>query len=238
MTMTLIYTSEVTVETVTTEAIRTYLQGASLKITIRYLCAQNSGTEISVGVLIESGEHCEQKNLIVTAEQYSEWKLCRGEISEETYEMLEEATLFCKALRSGEHLLAYGANTKQMLARKLTQKGFSRDIANRAVERLCQIGLLDEEKDLQREVEKCLRKLWGSKRISSHLWSKGFAAEVMELLPSILEKVNFFENCASLIRKHYGDIPKEPSEQKRMIASLSRYGYSLSEIKNAFQLLS
>ena len=236
--MTLICVSEVTVETVTTEAIRSYLQGSPLKITIRHLRAQNSGAEIAVGVLIESGEHSEQKNLIVTAEQYYEWKLCKGEISEQTYEMLEEATVFCKALRSGEHFLAYGSNTKQMLSRKLTQKGFSRAVAEKAAEKLCQMGLLNEENDLRWEVEKCLRKLWGSKRISSHLWNRGFEAEAMELLPALLEEVDFPQNCAALIRKHYGDVPSEPTERKRMIASLSRYGYSLSEIKDAFRLLS
>ena len=228
---------EMTVEKVTIDTLAGF-GAAPLRITIRHLRAQNNGTEISVGVLIENGEHCEQKNMTVTTEQYSEWKLCRGEISEETYEMLEEATLFCKALQSGEHLLAYGANTKQMLSRKLTQRGFSREVAERAAERLCEMGLLNEEHDLRREVEKCLHKLWGSKRIMSHLWNRGFASETMKQLPSLLEDVDFSANCVSLIQKHYGGVPSDPDEQKRMIAGLSRYGYSLTEIKNAIRMIS
>ena len=221
----------------TIESINRNAGANSFKITIRHLRAQNNGAEIAVGVLLENGEHCEQKNMIVTTEQYSEWKLCRGEISEETYELLEDATLLCKALRSGEHLLAYGANTKQMLARKLTQKGYSREISERAADRLCEMGLLNEENDLRREVEKCLRKLWGEKRIVSHLWSRGFSTDTMEALPVLLEEVDFVANCKALINKHYGGVPSDVSEQRRMIAGLSRYGYALSEIKTALRMI-
>lgn len=235
MTMTSTCALEMTVQTVTIESVNRNLGSNNLKITIRHLRAQNNGAEISVGVLLENGEHCEQKNMIVTTEQYTEWKLCRGEISEETYELLEDATLLCKAMRNGEHLLAYGANTKQMLARKLTQKGYSREISERAAERLCEMGLLNEDNDLRREVEKCLRKLWGEKRIVSHLWNRGFSADTMTSLPMLLEEVDFALNCKMLIRKHYGGVPSDINEQRRMIAGLSRYGYSLGEIKNAIR---
>ncbi len=224
--------------TVTTESFNRSFGVSPVRISIRHLRAQNNGTEISVGILIENGEHSEQKNLIVTTEQYTEWKLCRGEISEETYERLEEATVLCRAIRSGEHLLAFGANTKRMLAQKLTQRGFSRDVSEKAANRLEQMGLLNEHSDLRREVEKCLRKLWGAKRISAHLWTKGFGADAMEQLPQILEEIDFSANCAALIRKHYGGVPSDRDEQRRMFASLSRYGYSLTEIKNALRALS
>ena len=211
--MTMISSSALTVTAVTHNFSEASMSRTPLTITVRSLRSQHEGAEILVGVLLESGGNKEQKNLPLTAEQYYEIKPTKGEISEEMYERLEEASQFCQALRCGEHLLSYGSNSAQTLARKLTQRGYSR------------------------EVEKCLKKLWGAKRISAHLWSKGFAGESMEELPEILEEVDFSANCAALIRKHYCESPEDPDEFRRMTASLARYGYSVGEIKNAIRIL-
>ena len=208
-----------------------------LTITIRALRAQHEGAEMLVQLLLENGEHQEQKSLVITTEQYCEFNLTRGPISEETYERIEEAAELCRALRSGESLLSYGANSVQALTRKLVGKGYNREVAATAAECLAGYGLIDEERDMKREVEKCLRKLWGSKRISAHLWGKGYAAETMQGLSELLGDVDFAENCAALIKKHYGEVPTDADEHRRMIASLSRYGYSISEIREAIRLL-
>lgn len=207
----------------------------ALTITVRSLRAQHDGAEILVGVVLENGEHREQKSLLLTVEQYYELKPARGVIDEALYERLEEASALCRAIRCGENLLSYGANSVQMLAQKIARHGYRRETALAAAQKLREMGLIDEERDLQREVEKCLRKLWGSKRIKSHLWSRGFDSEVMSSLNELLAEVDFTNNCAALIRKHYGEIPEERDAQKRMIASLSRYGYSLTEIRDAIQ---
>ena len=208
-----------------------------LTITVRALRAQHEGAEMLVQLLLENGEHQEQKSLVITTEQYCDFNIARGPISEEVYEQLEEAAELCRALRSGESLLSYGANSVQALTRKLVGKGYSREVAAAAAERLAGYGLIDEERDMKREVEKCLRRLWGSKRISAHLWSKGYAAETMQELPELLEDIDFSQNCAALIQKHYGTVPTDADEHRRMIASLSRYGYSIAEIREAIRLL-
>jgi SOS response regulatory protein OraA/RecX len=214
-----------------------YGTSSPLTITVRALRAQHEGAEMLVQLLLENGEHQEQKSLVITTEQYCEFNLTRGPISEELYEQIEEAAELCRALRSGESLLSYGANSVQALTRKLVGKGYNREVAAQAAERLAGYGLIDEERDMQREVEKCLRKLWGSKRISAHLWSKGYAAETMRGLSNLLVDIDFSENCAALIKKHYGEIPRDADEHRRMIASLSRYGYSIGEIREAIRLL-
>ena len=208
-----------------------------LTITIRSLRAQHEGAEVLVGILLENGTHKEQKNLPLTAEQYYEIKPCKGPITEEQYERIEEASRLCQALRCGEHLLSFGANSIQTLAQKISQRGYSREISSLAAQKLSEMGLIDEKKDVRREVEKCLKKLWGAKRINAHLWSKGFASESLEELPAILEEVDFCANCAALIRKHYAEIPSDRDDFRRMTASLARYGYSINEIKAAIILL-
>ena len=215
----------------------TYGVTSPLAITIRALRAQHEGAEMLVQLLLENGEHQEQKSLVITTEQYCEFNLTRGPITEETYEKIEEAAELCRALRSGESLLSYGANSVQALTRKLVGKGYKREVAAEAAERLAGYGFIDEARDMKREVEKCLRKLWGSKRISAHLWSRGYATETMQCLSDLLEDVDFSQNCALLIQKHYGEVPTDPDEHRRMIASLSRYGYSIGEIREAIRLL-
>ena len=211
---------------------------ADMKITVRALYAQHEGSLITVCVVLESGERREERRLPIMTEQYCEIKPKKGEITEEMYDRIEAASALCQAVRHGEYLLSFGANTRQMLVQKLQKKGYTRDVATQAAERLAEMGLIDEKRDLSREIEKCLRKLWGSKRIAAHLWSRGFDSETMAMLPSALEEIDFVSNCAALIRKHYGALPEDTDGQRRMIASLGRYGYSLSEIREALHTLS
>jgi SOS response regulatory protein OraA/RecX len=117
------------------------------------------------------------------------------------------------------------------------QRGYSREVATLAAEHLAQRGLINEERDVQREVEKCLRKLWGAKRISTHLWSRGFNADAMQGLSELLGEIDFERNCATLIQKHYGGVPDDADDRRRMVAGLSRYGYSISEIRGAMKSL-
>ncbi len=214
-----------------------FAPASGITVTIQALRAQNEGAEVAVQLLIENGEHRERKTVTLTMEQYCALRPQKGSITEEQYDALEAAGEYCRALRAGENLLSYGANSRQMLARKLTTRGYSREVSANVAAHLSDIGLINEENDMQREVEKCLRKLWGARRIRSHLWSRGFDSEAISNLPSLMEEIDFAENCATLIRKKYGTLPTDPDERRRMTASLSRYGYTLTEIREACRLI-
>ncbi len=203
--------------------------------TISGIIAQNNHSEVLIRGTEESADGKEQFGFPLTMEQYLQLKPENGRISGEEYETLRAASELCRALRSGESLLSYGSNSAQMLTRKLVQRGYRREVAEHAVEALSDMGLINEKKDMQREAEKCLLKLWGEKRINAHLWSRGFQAEVLSALPEVLSEVDFSENCARLIRKHYGTVPENPDEQHRMCAFLSRYGYTLDQIRAAIR---
>ena len=207
---------------------------SELTLTVRSLQARNDGAEIAVCVLLENGEQKEERQLLLTAEQYCELRPVRGAITEEEFERLEAAAVLCNAIRSGENLLSYGANSVQLLAQKLMRRGFARDVATEAAQKLQAMGLIDEQSDLRRELERCTAKLWGAKRIRAHLWSRGFGTDAMAELPALLEEIDFVASCTALIRKHYTGVPTDADERRQMIASLSRYGYSITEIREAF----
>ena len=68
-----------------------YGVASPLTITVRALRAQHEGAEMLVQLLLENGEHQEQKSLVITTEQYCEFNLARGPITEDVYEKLEQA---------------------------------------------------------------------------------------------------------------------------------------------------
>ena len=113
-----------------------FCKALPLTVTVRSLRAQNDGAEVLVQVLLENGEHQEQRSLPLTMEQYCELKPQKGVISEDVYEKLEAASELCRAIRAGEQLLSYGQNSVQMLTAKLLRRGYSRAYATAAAEQL------------------------------------------------------------------------------------------------------
>lgn len=207
------------------------------KLFIRSIRALGSGERIEVTVSLECGSNREDRRFPLTASQYYELKLTKGEISEELFDAIERASRLSQAIRCGENLLSYGANSALTLTRKVMRHGYTREEAAEAVSHLVSAGLINEWEDLSREVDTCLRKHWGAERIHAHLWSRGYDRETMSRLPELLDEVDFPDHCAALLRKQYGGLPTDREERNRVTAALYRYGYRLDEIKEAFKRL-
>lgn len=182
---------------------------------------------------ISEGERTQKRVLSLPEERYFELKLKRGEVSAETFELLEGESRECRAYRRGVGILAYGANSKKTLERKLRMKGFDGESAHSAVERLGEQGYIDEESDAAGVAEVCVKKLWGRRRIIAHLREKGYGGTAIESANECLDGVDFVKNCRRLIEKKYGSFPKDKKEAEKAVAALVRYGYSPSEIKRA-----
>lgn len=210
-------------------------QSAPLKITIESIRAKNDGEEMQITVVIENEFARDVRKLVILTEQYCALKPKKGAVTEEQFEALETAARLCGALRSGQSSLSYGSASVLHLTQKIMRHGYSKEEAAAAAERLRDAGLINEDAQLEHEVEKCLRKLWGARRIQNHLWAKGFAKETLASLPALLAPVDFAENCAALIRKRCGSLPGEQEERKKLFAALVRYGYSPDEIRAAFR---
>ena len=213
-----------------------FIEKPSVAISVASIRAQNNGAEMAVTVVIENGAARDVRKFVILTEQYCSLKPTKGPITEAQFEALESASRLCGALRSGQSSLSYGSASVLHLTRKIMRHGYTKEEATAAAERLRDAGLINEGDDLSREVEKCLRKLWGANRIRSHLWSKGFAKETLEALPSLLAEVDFPANCAALIRKHYPAIPTDQKERQKLYAALARYGYSPDEIREGMRM--
>lgn len=208
-----------------------------LRLNLVGLRAQKSGAEVEVTVIISAGDKHEGRILDIRTCDFQDLKLKKGPISIETLERMEQAEEFWHALQCGERLLAYGSNTRQLLARKIARRGYSRRISEAAAAELDRMGLVNEEDYLRREVERGLDKLWGEGRIRNQLYTRGFGHDTMALLPEVLADVDLVGNCAALIEKLFGELPDDYPEERRMIGVLFRYGYRMSEIRAAVRRL-
>ena len=142
-----------------------------MKIEIISVNALGEGAEMLIGVAItgDSGMNEKRKFLLFT-EQYLELGLCRGAVIDaDTFDKLEEMSKRCVAMRKGSDLLAYSSSSRVRLAQRLRQKGIDRESAEDAARRLEELGLIDEEADVESLVTACLKKLWGKKRIYREL---------------------------------------------------------------------
>jgi regulatory protein len=210
-----------------------------MKIEIISVNALGEGAEMLIGVAItgDSGMNEKRKFLLFT-EQYLELGLCRGAVIDaDTFDRLEEMSKRCVAMRKGSDLLAYSSSSRVRLAQRLRQKGIDRESAEDAARRLEELGLIDEEADVESLVRSCLKKLWGKKRIYRELCAKGYDRDVISRELEGVDEETLVNNCVALFHKKHKVFPSDPETQKKIIASLVRYGYSFGEIKRALQII-
>ena len=127
----------------------------------------------------------------------------------------------------------FGVNYQ--LVYKLVKKGFKRPLAIQVADYMKEKGYIDEREQLiSYSTQLAEKKHYGRERILAEVMKHGFSRDYVEaILMESLKEVDFVENCAYLIRRKYGSVPKDIAEFKKMIASLVRYGYSITEVKLA-----
>lgn len=208
-----------------------------MTITITRIISTDQGNFIELEAELRSGAESERRAFKILPEQYSSLRPQKGEITEYQFERLEEAHLICTAYTRAANILSFGANTARTLKMKLRRRGFSDSIADAAVEMLISKGYITEDEDIKRDIERCLAKGWGSRRIIAYLHQKGYDDEALWNAENSLSEVDFVRACADIIDKKYGEIPVEPHERKKMFDALVRYGYLVGEITGAINIL-
>lgn len=205
-----------------------------MQIEICSLCAAGED-EIAVSIEMRAADRSEKRRLVIPSEIYIELGLAKGECSRELYDTLEREADIYTAYRRGLAILGYGAYSKRMLTSKLISKGIDRSIAGIAVEKIESRGYIAEDASARREAERCAAKLWGESRIRAHLNSKGYGKDAVDDAMFSLEDagVDFEENCVKLVESKCKCIPSDRLAIQKLVASISRYGYSLSEVKSA-----
>ena len=195
------------------------------------------GKEVEVTVETSEVYKMNTYRYTLSREAWERLGLVEGEISREDAKAVLYEEEKYRATKKAFDILACGRNSARTLALKLRHRNFSPKICDEVAELLKAKGYIREDDDAVREAELCVEKHWGMRRILMHLHQKGYDSDAMNAAKEYLAEVDFAEVCAQLIRKEFGTLPKDETERNRVIAAVVRYGYSMTEIKNAAKLI-
>ena len=126
------------------------------------------------------------------------------------------------AYARGVKILASGDNTKRNLLRKLTERGFLRESAERAVERLAEEGYIREEELLSRQLAIYAKRLWGPKKFLPNLIEKGFSRADVEAALAHARETGIYD-AESIKAEILADLPEGDFAQRR--ARLYKHGF-------------
>lgn len=210
-----------------------------MNVSVLSFTARGEG-EIAVTFEIRDGELSQKETFLLSARLFADMRITAGECSRECFDRVAEAAEIYRATKKGLSLLSFSRCSRKALVRKLVVKGFSKECALDAVDELARQGYIDENADALREAEICVAKLWGESRIRQKLYEKGYSDEAVSMALYALEDngVDFSEVCAERLRKMVEVIPSEPKGKQKLIASLIRYGFSNSQIRDAIRAFS
>ena len=157
-------------------------------------------------------------------------------LSTEQVGALEAAAQSSGAYGRGLNILGYGANSAKTLQRKLVQKGYDADAAQRAVDTLSERGYLQEERDAVRMAGQILRRGRGLRRILQELRAKGYGDAALRAVSEAFGEEDFVALCADVARKKVRCRPTEREEMQKLAAYLQRCGFESADIRQAMRL--
>lgn len=164
---------------------------------------------------------------------YSEKFRNLTEITDEELTELLDSVSFRRAYNKGLDFLSRRPYGTKELIKKLQEKGHEKQSAEKACERLSELGLLNDAeyaRILANDLSE--RKNYSEKRIKQELIFRGIDREIAE--NTLLSLDNDAENRIILVieKKYKGKLSDEKG-RKRAVDGLIRLGYSYSEIKSA-----
>ena len=168
------------------------------------------------------------------SEKYRNYK----EINEEELTELLNAVSFRRAYNKGLDFLSRRPYGTKELVKKLCEKGHEKEFAEKACDRLLELGLLNDEEYARILANDLLdRKNYSIKRIKQELAFRGINREVIENTVDLLDN-DPVSRIIILIKKKYINKISDEKGRKRTVDALLRLGYSYSDIKSALNSVS
>lgn len=168
------------------------------------------------------------------SEKYRNYK----EINEEELTELLDAVSFRRAYNKGLDLLSRRPHGTKELVKKLCEKGHEKESAEKACDRLLELGLLNDEEFARLLANELYeRKGYGIKRIKQELIFRGIEREIAENAIESLD-IDTQTRIILVIKKKYLNKINDEKGIKRAVDGLIRLGYSYSDIKTALNSIS
>ena len=155
------------------------------------------------------------------------------EITQEEWESLTDSIYYKKAVDKCYDLLSRRDHSVKELKTKLLRTVDEKN-ADKAIEKMLELGYLDDEKYARNLVKYLAQTRNMSKNhIKQEMFKRGIPNEIINLVMDDYE----FDNVScvvDLILTKYRNKLNNEDGNKKVIASLMRKGFSYSDIKNAF----
>lgn len=157
--------------------------------------------------------------------------------SDEQWNEVLSDNAYISARRRAFNILGYHAVSQRELFNKLTQKGADKETAEKVVDKMLELGLLNDKALLKEKVRHLAEvKKYGEKRIVSALMLKGF--EKNDILSAISDlNPDEYEAVCRIIEKKYETVLKDSDlkTRQKVAAALIRRGFNYDTIKSAIQ---
>lgn len=168
-----------------------------------------------------------------------EFRLKEGmEVSDELLDEVYAQAMFYKAKDAAFKALSYKGYSRGKLREKLAAKT-TEDAAEQAVERMEELGLINDEDYAQRLVEYLVNvKKYGRKRILAELSKHKIDKETGLCALEEFEREDYLAGIKSRLESKY-NYPRtmEKKEREKMISALLRGGHSYDDIRTAMREL-
>ena len=147
-----------------------------------------------------------------------------------------------KCIASAMNILVYASNTERRLREKLLRKGYSPEDVDTAVDYCKGKGYVNDLSQLSYTAQVMSgSKLYGKRRLVVELYKKGFRREDIAQLDYDELEIDFAANCAALLcrtaKLYTAEEKRAFVPDRRIMGAMVRYGYSVSEVKDAVSLL-
>ena len=154
------------------------------------------------------------------------------DLTEEQLNDLLTASQYHRARERALYLLGLRDYACKELEQKLYTEA-SPDIAAAVVERLCEVGLLDDERYAARLARALSEeKHYPRRRIEQELRHRGLSPVLVRTAVEQLDGEDYEQALAILERKYYNKL-NDPDSRRRVIAALARRGFSYGAIRRA-----
>lgn len=158
------------------------------------------------------------------------------EIDEDEWQTLVDKINYSKAINKCYDLLSRRDHSVKELKTKLLRT-VDENNAQRAIDRMIELGYLDDEKYAEKLLEYLIENKKMSKaHIKQEMFKRGVPNDIISSLLEYAEIDNVSSICDLIQTKYRNKLNAENGKEK-VVASLMRKGFSYSDIKSAFNEL-
>ena len=141
-----------------------------------------------------------------------------AELSDEAMELIKRYDEEYRAKKKALSLLSYSDKNEAGLRRRLSQAGFSSEIAEKTAEEMVSLGYVNEERQLERIIlSEANVKLRGPMKILPTLVEKGYSsADVRRVMRALCDsgEIDFRSNAKRLIEKRLPECTDTEAKKK------------------------